>query len=214
MERRGNTHMRRPTRRTCRPFTDARCDSTCRSWHDWSIAGTLREMIFGVSGAVVGRTTRIEHHPGGHLIWLAYVDIGDGEPARQIVFGGDSKLETNDLVPVAPPRSRITVVYPELCATREKKMRTRSYRGQKSHGMLCSLEELGWLYGGPNEVAVLRRLPVGFRLDDLHWDDRPSVVAGWHRAWRIAQGVTPAEADGPRTDDHRGETAAALLGGR
>lgn len=154
-------------------------------------------MIFGVSGAVVGLTTRVEAHPDGDLIWLAHIDIDDGDGPRQIVFGGDSKLEAGDRVPVAPPRSRITVVSTTPYSIRQKKMRTRTYRGQKSHGMLCSLEELGWLYGGPNEVAILHNLPVGYPLDELPREYVSSVVLGWHRAQEIARGATSAEADGP-----------------
>jgi hypothetical protein len=42
--------------------------------------------------------------------------------------------------------------------------------------MLCSLDELGWLRNGPDEVAVLRDLALGQSLDDLPAERRPAVV--------------------------------------
>jgi hypothetical protein len=61
-------------------------------------------------------------------------------------------------------------------------MRARNYRGERSHGMLCSLNELGWARGGPNEVAVLRDLRPGFVLDELDPELRPAVVKKWDKA--------------------------------
>jgi hypothetical protein len=123
---------------------------------------------------------------------LAHVDYGK-KHSTQIVFGGELKLVIDDLVPVAPPGSQATVLYPEESMIRKKKMRARNYRGERSHGMLCSLHELGWLWGGPNEVAVLRDLPVGYPLDELPRERIDRVVVGWHSAWMIAQKANHAE---------------------
>lgn len=153
-------------------------------------------MIIGVTGAVVGLVARVDVHPRGDQVWLAHVDCGNGL-SPQIVFGGYLKLVEGDLVPVAPPGSQATVLCPEEAMIRKKKMRARNYRGQRSHGMLCSLGELGWIWRGPDEVAVLRKLPLGYPLDDLPRERLPDVVIGWQRAWKIAQGASPAEADGP-----------------
>jgi tRNA-binding EMAP/Myf-like protein len=65
-------------------------------------------------------------------------------------------------------------------------MRARNYRGQRSHGMLCSLEELGWLEGGPNEVAILQNLTLGKGLDDISSDKYAHVVVEWDRAREVA----------------------------
>jgi hypothetical protein len=48
--------------------------------------------------------------------------------------------------------------------------------------MLCSLDELGWIRGGPDEVAVLCDLAPGDSLDDLPVHRRAAVVVGWERA--------------------------------
>jgi tRNA-binding EMAP/Myf-like protein len=126
------------------------------------------------SGAVVGRALLVTPHPNGQKIWLAWVDVGDGDPV-QIVFGGKHMVERGDLVPVAPPGVR-AVVLDNLDGKRRRTMRRRRYRGQPSHGMFCSLAELGWYMGGPDEVAILQYLPVGFRLDDVPANRRPNVV--------------------------------------
>ncbi len=164
-------------------------------------------MIIGAAGAVVGQVTKVEVHPNGQFIRLAHVDLGNSAPPVKIVYGGDLKLEVDDLVPAAPPGVRVTVLDPERTTIREKKMRARNYRGQRSHGMLCSLDELGWLYGGPDEVALLQKLKPGFNLDLIRQQDRPEYVVGWERAQKIARGAQPTQVDGPiRPHDHEGVT--------
>jgi tRNA-binding EMAP/Myf-like protein len=94
------------------------------------------------------------------------------------VFGGTRKLRRKDLVAVAPPGTLICESHRE----QPRRLRARNYRGQRSNGMLCSLNELGRARGGPDEVALLRDLRPGFDLDELQPDDRPSVVRMWDRA--------------------------------
>jgi tRNA-binding EMAP/Myf-like protein len=121
------------------------------------------------------------------LIWLTDVVLGDEKPALQIVFGGDRKVIEGDLVPVAPPGAR-ALVNDEL-GQRTRKMRARNYRRQRSNGMLCSLDELGWMSGGPNEVAILRNVTVGQSLDHLGAEDWPKVVVDWDRAQEFSLGL-------------------------
>jgi len=137
-------------------------------------------VIIGVAGAMVGHVKSVRSHPQGMFIWLADVDLGNG-CLYQIVFGGDLKLGGGELVAVVPPGSRATVHRPNV-GSRHKKMRARRYRGERSHGMLCSLDELGWVCGGPNEVAILCDVVPGQSLDDLPVHRRPEVVVGWERA--------------------------------
>lgn len=134
-----------------------------------------------IVGAIVGRVTRVHRHPRGIFISLADVDLGDGAPPVQIVFGGGRPLTANDLVPVAPPGSRVLVQGLDGL-TRTKKMRARRYRGERSHGMLCSLNELGWIHDGPNDVARLCGIQPGASLDDLAAHLRPSVALDWEAA--------------------------------
>jgi hypothetical protein len=83
-----------------------------------------------------------------------------------------------------PPGSRTIVQSPDG-SQQIKKMRARRYRGERSHGMLCSLDELGWIRGGPDEVATLCDLTPGELLDHLPANRRPEVVVGWERAKRM-----------------------------
>jgi tRNA-binding EMAP/Myf-like protein len=108
---------------------------------------------------------KVRDHPNGSRIWLADVDLGRGGDPVQIVFGGKRVIQPNSLVPVAPPGSRLHGV----------KMRKRSYRGEASHGMLCSLAELGWDPAVTDQVARLdpsAHLEPGTRIDDRanDWD--------------------------------------------
>lgn len=122
------------------------------------------------TGAVVGRVVKVEDHPNADRIWLAYVDLGDCAGPVQIVFGGRPVVEAECLVAVAPPGATVSV------DQKTRRMRRRKYRGESSHGMLCSLDELGWAVGAPDEVALLKNVRAGESLDGLplHW--RVSIV--------------------------------------
>jgi phenylalanyl-tRNA synthetase beta chain len=101
---------------------------------------TLRGMeVSGieVSGAdwtdvIVGRLLDVQRHPNADTLWLASVDVGEGE-ALSIVCGAQN-LEVGQLVPVA----RVGAVLPG-----ERRIERSKIRGVVSHGMLCSAAELG-----------------------------------------------------------------------
>src|SRR5690349_6440599 len=97
-------------------------------------------------GPVIGRVDAIQPIPGADLVRRAVVSLGDH--TLQVVFGGRPVVEPYSLVPVAPPGSRVA----RQGVHRVVKMRTRRYRATISQGMLCSLEELGWVTVGPDEV--------------------------------------------------------------
>ena len=133
-------------------------------------------MVIVTAGAKVGRVLEVSDHPNGHRIWLTKIDLGSGQKV-QIVFGGQHKVQAGDLVPVAPPGARVQVRPADLYnPARFRKMRVRRYRGERSYGMLCSLDELGWYVNGPDEVAVLRGLEPGDCLHSLPVDKRPRHV--------------------------------------
>lgn len=142
-------------------------------------------MIIGTIGAVVGEIMQVKPHPRAQRIWLAYVRLATCQDVVQIVFGGHRELRRGDLVPVAPPGTRVVVKDRE----KPKKMRTRRYRGEPSHGMLCSLNELGWVADGPDEVAVLQNLELGRSLCDLAVTDRAQFVKNWDKAVETAVAV-------------------------
>lgn len=78
-------------------------------------------------------------------------------------------------MPVALPGTRVVVEG----RGKPKKMRNRAYRGERSHGMLCSLRELGWVEACVDEVAVLRDLRPGQLLDAIDVADRRRHVENW-----------------------------------
>ena len=125
----------------------------------------------GTRGVVVGRIIKVRPHPYGDRIWLADVEIGrDYHP--QIVWGGLPLLREGDLIPVAPPGSRLP----------QGKMRQRRYRGEVSEGMLCSLAELGWDLSVTDRVALLDEradLMPGDSLDSRE-GDWPSIIRHDH----------------------------------
>jgi tRNA-binding EMAP/Myf-like protein len=108
---------------------------------------------------MVGRVVHTRPHPNADRIRIALVDLGDGR-LRQIVYGGVRILRPGDLVPVAPPGSRLP---------NGVKMRRRRYRGVASDGMLCSFQEMsGTSMTGPDEVHVLpSTLEPGLFLDEV-----------------------------------------------
>ena len=123
-------------------------------------------VITGTKGVVVGRVVKVRPHPRGDFIWLADLNIGVGnEP--QIVWGGVPVIDEGDLVPVARPGAWL----PSIEGKRDFcKIRRRHYRGEESHGMLCSLAELGWDPSVTDRVAVLdgsAGLGPGDSLDDI-----------------------------------------------
>lgn len=133
-------------------------------------------MIIGTVGAVVGQVVRVRPHPNAHKLWLVDVRLASDQHEIQIVFGGVRKLHRGELVPVAPPGARVTV----LGRDKTKKVRIRNYRGERSHGMLCSLTELGWVSASVDEVAVLQHLVPGQPLDDIAPADRQAYVKNWY----------------------------------
>ena len=109
-------------------------------------------------GIVVAEVVGIRAHPNADFIRLVDLTTGDGR-SRQVVFGGGRNPGLGDLVAYAPPGSRLHTGV---------KMRRRRYRGEWSHGMLCSTAELGWVAEGPKEIAVLRPGNVpGMSLDEV-----------------------------------------------
>lgn len=133
-------------------------------------------MIIRTAGAVVGQVVQVRDHSGAQKIWLALVNLGCRKSPVQIVFGGQHKVSEGDLVPVAPPGALVTFRPLVFSIPTTKKMRKRKFRGESSHGMLCSLNELGWASHGPDEVAVLCNLRSGDSLDDIAIDRRAEFV--------------------------------------
>lgn len=107
-------------------------------------------------GVVAARVTEIRAHPNADFIRIALVDINIGRPLH-IIFGGPPIIMAGCLVPAAPPGSTV--------GPQKIKMRRRNYRQMPSEGMLCSLAELGWDIGGPDQVAILKEVTPGENID-------------------------------------------------
>ncbi|WP_215142508.1 phenylalanine--tRNA ligase subunit beta [Exiguobacterium qingdaonense] len=86
----------------------------------------------GLSGIVVGRVLSCEKHPEADKLNVTKVDIGECDPV-QIVCGAPNVGEGQYVI-VAKVGARL----PGL------KIKKAKLRGVESHGMICSLEELGF----------------------------------------------------------------------
>jgi tRNA-binding EMAP/Myf-like protein len=112
-----------------------------------------------VPDVVVGLILEVRDHPAGTRDRVAVVDTGayGGLMHRTftVVFGGTRQLAAGDLVPVALPGAHARV------DGRWRRTRARTYRGVRSEAMLCSLDKLGWMDGGPDEVATFAGVEPG-----------------------------------------------------
>ncbi|CAM3752707.1 phenylalanine--tRNA ligase subunit beta [Mesobacillus zeae] len=86
----------------------------------------------GVSGLVVGHVIECEKHPNAEKLNKTLVDIGEEEPV-QIVCGA-ANVAKGQKVAVAT----VGAVLPGNFKIKKAKL-----RGESSHGMICSLQELG-----------------------------------------------------------------------
>ncbi|WP_034550912.1 phenylalanine--tRNA ligase subunit beta [Carnobacterium funditum] len=87
----------------------------------------------GLKKIVVGHAVKVEDHPDSDHLHVCQVDIGE-EELSQIVCGAPN-IATGQKIIVALPGSRITG---------NTKIKKGKMRGQVSHGMICSLSELGF----------------------------------------------------------------------
>lgn len=90
---------------------------------------TLNE---GIKGVVVGHVLEREQHPNADKLSKCLVDIGEGDPV-QIICGAPN-VEKGQKVAVA----KVGAVLPGNFKIKRAKL-----RGEESHGMICSLQELG-----------------------------------------------------------------------
>ncbi len=90
---------------------------------------------------VVGQITKIEHHPDADKLIICQVDIGD--ESIQIVTGAPNVKE-GDKVPVVLDGGKVAGGH-DGGPLPEDGIRIKSgkLRGVESHGMMCSIEELG-----------------------------------------------------------------------
>lgn len=102
----------------------------------------------GLAGVVVVRVLEVRDHPNSDKLCLARIQHGAGEIELVV---GVRNMQAGDLVPWAPPGSRVPVLDEPLGA--------REIRGVVSHGMLCSPRELGI---GADHTGILVLNDAGF----------------------------------------------------
>jgi phenylalanyl-tRNA synthetase beta chain len=79
----------------------------------------------------VGRIEKIKEHPNADKLVICEINLGN---ETLDIVTGDLTVKENDLVPVAVDGAILFDGF---------KIKSRNFRGVKSHGMLCSLEEIG-----------------------------------------------------------------------
>ena len=85
----------------------------------------------GLEGVVVAKVLEVSDHPNSDKLCVTRVDAGSGEAT---VAAGVRNMVAGDLVPYAPPGSRVPVLTDPLAV--------KTLRGVDSAGMLCSPREL------------------------------------------------------------------------
>ncbi|MBH0163381.1 phenylalanine--tRNA ligase subunit beta [Fictibacillus sp. 7GRE50] len=86
----------------------------------------------GISGVVVGYVEECIQHPNADKLRVCKVDVGQGE-VSQIVCGA----------PNVAQGQKVAVAVPGAVLPGNFKIKKAKLRGEESHGMICSLTELG-----------------------------------------------------------------------
>ncbi|TKD70367.1 phenylalanine--tRNA ligase subunit beta [Pseudalkalibacillus hwajinpoensis] len=93
---------------------------------------TVEKLNKGISGVVIGHVLSCEQHPDADKLNICLVDIGEEEPVQ--IICGAANIAKGQHVAVA----KVGAVLPGNFKIKKAKL-----RGEASHGMICSLQELG-----------------------------------------------------------------------
>ncbi len=119
----------------------------------------------GLDGVIVARVIEKRPHPDSDRLTLARLETGGGEGH---VAAGVANWQVGDLVPYAPPGSRVPLL-PEPLGV-------RTLRGERSEGMICSPKELAISgdHGGililPEGLAPGAQVKDALGLDEVVFD--------------------------------------------
>lgn len=119
----------------------------------------VRPLVPGLDQIIVGRILEILPHPNSNRLFLCQVNIGT--KVIQVVSGAPN-LRVGINAPVA---------LPDTILPTGQQVTGRSFRGERSEGLLCSGLELGtneWGFGDDQGVLVLDpQVSPGARLDEV-----------------------------------------------
>ena len=133
-----------------------------------------------LKNVVAGRIVSMERHPDSDHMWVCQLDVGAEAPV-QIVTGAWN-IHVGDLVPVALHKSLLPGGV---------KIEKGKLRGVASHGMLCSLKELGLTAEHDYPDAVI--LPAALLNDYRPLDaDKPSIPADIQPGGKVFGSVVAA----------------------
>ncbi|MDP4550534.1 phenylalanine--tRNA ligase subunit beta [Alkalihalobacillus macyae] len=93
---------------------------------------TVEQLNKGISGVVIGHVLSCEQHPDADKLNICRVDTGEEEPVQ--IICGAANIAAGQYVAVA----KVGAVLPGNFKIKKAKL-----RGEASHGMICSLQELG-----------------------------------------------------------------------
>ncbi|MFL5737506.1 MAG: phenylalanine--tRNA ligase subunit beta [Actinomycetota bacterium] len=167
----------------------------------------------GLSGVVAARVVDVRDHPQSEKLCLARVN--DGSTEHEVVVGVRN-MRPGDLVPYAPPGSRVPAL--------EQALGRREIRGVASEGMLCSPSELAISTNHegililPEGLAPGSDLKAALGLDDAVFDieiepNRPDLMSvyGVARETSIATGAPLVEPETTVTEaEEKAENEASV----
>ena len=90
---------------------------------------------------IVGQVKEMEKHPDADHLYICQVDIGGGE-TTQIVTGAPN-VHVDMLTPVVLPGGKVAGGHDGTTTKGGITIKDGKLRGVESHGMMCSIEELG-----------------------------------------------------------------------
>lgn len=94
---------------------------------------SITSMERGIQNIVIGKIVEIDKHPDADKLFITKIDIGE-DPLT--IVTGAKNLKNGDFVPVAKIGSRLA---------NGVEITSSEFRGVRSEGMLCSLNELGFM---------------------------------------------------------------------
>ena len=139
-----------------------------------------RDLSKTIRGVVVGRIVKLVKHPNSDHMLIAQLDVGGNAPVQ--ICTGAWNVHVGELVPAALDGALL----PNGAEIRSGKL-----RGVDSHGMLCSLKELGMTAHDFPEAAIVPAAILG----DYHPLDpnKPSISPEIKAGDRIFGKVCAAE---------------------